>query len=83
MDSRGTSACCTRTIRPSCGERIRANSSSVARRPISEVGCRIAGKLLGKDSSPLTDSDYAAMREAVSQHTFYAGKAAGSAGFNG
>ncbi|HEY8560960.1 MAG TPA: hypothetical protein VIL74_11355 [Pyrinomonadaceae bacterium] len=58
-------------------------SSNKANDKVFEVGWRIAGKLLGKDSSPLTDSDYAAMREAVSQHTFYAGKAAGSAGFNG
>lgn len=50
---------------------------------VFEVGWRIAGKLLGKDSSPLTDDDYREMREAVSQHPFYAAKAAGSAGFNG
>jgi len=70
----------------------RANSSSPDDRLMSsdkkkdkvfEIGWRIAGKLLGKDTSPLTDDDYKAMREAVSEHPFYAAKAAGDAGFNG
>jgi hypothetical protein len=58
-------------------------SSDKKKDKVFEIGWRIAGKLLGKDSSPLTDEDYRAMREAVSEHPYYAAKAAGDAGFNG
>jgi len=61
----------------------RLMSPNKAKDKVFEIGWRIAGKLLGKDSSPLTDDDYRSMREAVSQHPFYAAKAAGDAGFNG
>lgn len=58
-------------------------SSDPKKDKVFEIGWRIAGKLLGKDSSPLTDDDYRQMRDAVSQHPYYAAKAAGDAGFNG
>src|SRR5262249_23719195 len=50
---------------------------------VFEIGWMIAGKLLGQDKSALTDDDYKSMRDAVSQHPYYAAKAAGDAGFNG
>lgn len=40
VDSRNSSVCSTWTMRPASGVRMRSNSSSVARRPISEVGWR-------------------------------------------
>lgn len=61
----------------------RLMSSDPAKDKVFEVGWRIAGKLLGQDSTGLTDQDYKDMRDAVSKHPFYAGKSAGDAGFNG
>lgn len=40
VDSRNSSVCSTWTMRPAPGARMRSKSSSVARRPISEVGWR-------------------------------------------
>lgn len=40
VDSRNSSVCSTWTMRPAPGVRMRSKSSSVARRPISEVGWR-------------------------------------------
>lgn len=70
-----------RANNPNSSERL--TSPNKAKDKVFEVGWMIAGKLLGQDSSALTDNDYKAMREAVSQHPFYAAKAAGDAGFNG
>lgn len=61
----------------------RLQSSNSGNDKVFEVGWRIAGKLLGQDTSALTTEDYTAMREAVSGHTYYSAKAAKDAGFNG
>jgi hypothetical protein len=70
-----------RANNPNAGERL--TSPNKAKDKVFEIGWMIAGKLLGQDTSALTDDDYKSMREAVSQHPFYAAKAAGDAGFNG
>jgi hypothetical protein len=70
-----------RANNPNPDERL--TSPNKAKDKVFEIGWRIAGKLLGQDSSQLTDDDYRSMREAVSQHPLYAAKAAGDAGFNG
>lgn len=59
----------------------RLKSTTKARDKVFEVGWKIAGNIIeGRGVSP---SDCTEMCDAVSQHPYYAGKAAGSAGFNG
>lgn len=70
-----------RANNPSSSNRLMSNDPKKDK--VFEVGWRIAGKLLGQDSSGLTDSDYADMREAVAAHPYYAKNAKSDAGFNG
>lgn len=70
-----------RANNPNPSERL--TSPNKAKDKVFEIGWNIAGKLLGQDTSALTDDDYRSMREAVSQHPLYSAKAAGDAGFNG
>lgn len=68
-----------RANNPDPSQRLTGNTD--AKDKVFELGWAIAGKLLAGEKPTL--SEYNDMREAVSRHPYYMGKAAADAGFNG